>query len=61
MDKNQVFEEMKKYYKQTKKEMDPHIFHEQFSGAVTSQEATLGILMFDQYLNSEVRKHGATG
>ncbi|MBE2973049.1 hypothetical protein [Priestia megaterium] len=61
MDKNQVFEEMKNYYKQTKKVMNPHIFQEQFSGAVTSQEATVGILMFDQYLDSEVRKHGATG
>ncbi|MEK4718149.1 hypothetical protein NST66_11280 [Priestia sp. FSL W8-0524] len=61
MDKNQVFQEMKKYYSQTGKVMDPHVFQSQFSGTVSAQEATLGILMFDQYLDSEVRRHGATG
>jgi len=61
LDKNQVFQEMKKYYGQTGKVMDPHVFQSQFLGAVSAREATLGILMFDQYLDSEVRKHGATG
>jgi len=61
LDKNQVFQEMKKYYGQTGKVMDPHVFQSQFSGSVSAQEATLGILMFDQYLDSEVRRHGATG
>ncbi|CAK8584780.1 hypothetical protein [Priestia megaterium] len=59
MDKNQVFQEMKKYYVQTGKVMDPHVFQSQFSGSVSAQEATLGILMFDQYLDSEVRGNGS--
>ncbi|WDW09383.1 hypothetical protein [Priestia aryabhattai] len=61
MAKNQVFQEMKKYYGQTGKVMNPHVFQSQFSGTVSAQEATLGILMFDQYLDSGVRRHGATG
>lgn len=59
MDKNQVFQEMKKYYGQTGKVMDPYVFQSQFSGSVSAQEATLGILMFDQYLDSEVRGNGS--
>lgn len=50
---------MKKYYVQTGKVMDPHVFQSQFSGSVSAQEATLGILMFDQYLDSEVRGNGS--
>lgn len=51
---------MKKYYGQTGRVMDPHVFQSHFSGSVTAQEATLGILLFDQYLDSEVRLHGSS-
>ncbi|MEH7328886.1 hypothetical protein V7085_15885 [Priestia megaterium] len=61
MAENQVFQEMKKYYGQIGKVMDPHVFQSQFSGTVSAQEAKLGILMFNQYLDSGVRRHGATG
>ncbi|WP_455920119.1 hypothetical protein [Priestia megaterium] len=61
MDKYDVFYLMKRHFQQTGEVMDPHIFTAQFSGAFSTAEGVAGILMFDEYLNSEVRGNGATG
>ncbi|MCT9852869.1 hypothetical protein P2R64_20675 [Priestia megaterium] len=59
MDKYDVFYEMKKYFQQTGQVMDPHVFASQFKGAFSTAEGVEGILMFDQYLNNEVRNRGS--
>jgi len=52
---------MKKYFQQTGQVMEPHVFASQFKGAftTTTNEGVEGILMFDQYLNDEVRNRGS--
>jgi hypothetical protein len=57
VNKEQVFEAMKQHYAQTGTVMDPVQFERQFRGLVTPQAALQGILMFDQFLDREVRKH----
>jgi len=61
LDKYDVFYEMKKYFQQTGQVMEPHVFASQFKGAftTTTNEGVEGILMFDQYLNDEVRNRGS--
>ncbi|MGE7716937.1 hypothetical protein [Priestia megaterium] len=56
-----MFYLMKRHFQQTGEVMDPHVFAAQFLGAFSTVEGVAGILMFDEYLNSEARGNGATG